>query len=155
MRQLIFLVLLLMIVLFYGCKAKENMEFESPSIEKQMLGGFHPLKKMISNTENQSSANAGFFLFAGSLHQESSQIETVQFSWETNDGSYAISKVRIEDVRIRICKSVTTPYIEFHYEEPCHLFSQKLQELIEESVQYIEIFCNESDWPTDIQLPMN
>ncbi|HNV96910.1 MAG TPA: hypothetical protein PKL13_01165 [bacterium] len=136
---------------------KVDNESNLQSIEKQILSGTHPLRKMISSTENQSQTNAGFFLFIGGLRHNNSQIQTVQFSWKTNDGSYAISKLNIEDVRIKINNSIETPYVTFNYEESEFWFEEnpKLQKIIEKSVLYAEITCNEKDWPTDIKLPMN
>lgn len=156
MKKPTLFMLLLIVILFFGCMEELDNKNYSPSIEQQLLGGIHPLRKMVSETENQSQTNAGFFLFAGELHHKDSQIQTVQFSWQTNSGSYAISKLNMEDVRIRIIDSVETPCVTFHYKESFWFEKNpKLQSIIEESVLYAEITCNEKDWPTDIKLPMN
>ena len=119
----------------------------SESSVGQILAGEHQLRKMTNVTTSES--NGSFFLFLGSFSQSESL--KVSFAWKMNDGTFAISTLPMEKIRIKINNVVATPTIKF-----CWTRSQykNVQWAIDHHVLYAVITCKDSDWPQSISLPL-
>ena len=112
-----------------------------------ILAGEHQLRKMIGVAPSES--NGSFFLFVGSFSQ--SEALKVSFAWKMRDGTFAISTLPIEKIRVKINNAVTIPTIKFRWTMSDQ---EDIQWIIGEHVLYAVITCKDSDWPQDIQLPL-
>lgn len=129
---------------------------EESAVDK-ILQGEHQLRKMITEDGSKSSINGGFFLIAGWINSKSENLTKVTFSWLMNDGTYAISSLPIEKIRIKFDETKDNPVIKFkwrpgEYFNNCEIETQMLMNL---HVIYALVTCREKDWPTDITLPLN
>ncbi len=121
----------------------------------------HVLRKIVETRQDGWRASGGYFLIAGSMTAESVSKTEVRFAWQMNDGTYVVSALPLEQVRIRIDDSVKAPTVEFHISErsrggcESNVPNGTLDGLIKNTVDYIVVTCQESDWPVNIQLPLN
>lgn len=127
---------------------------QKPSFAERMLGGEHKLRKMGERIETSSRISGGYFLFWGSLEGSATTNVTVTFAWRLNDGTYAISSLPIEKIRIAFNEKAETPTIKFGWGSFC--WGQTIQELMDsEGMLYAVVTIRENDWPTQINLPLN
>ena len=123
-----------------------------PSQAEQILGGEHKLRKMIERTGTNSNISGGFFLFAGALNGGTTTNVLVKFAWEMNDGTYAISSLPLEKIRVKLDEKVATPTIKFRWGSDN---TSDVQHLMDQHVLYAVITARESDWPVQVNLPLN
>ncbi len=136
-------------LLVVGCDEPPQL----PSKTEQILQGDHKLRKMVERTETNSHISGGFFLFVGALNGGTTTNVSVKFAWEMNDGTYAISSLPIEKIRIKLDEKVATPTIKFRW-GPCRN-TRRTQHLMDDHVLYAVITAKESDWPVQVNLPLN
>jgi prepilin-type N-terminal cleavage/methylation domain-containing protein len=113
---------------------QNQMPVEPDSAGAQVLQGEHKLRKMFPQN---------YFLNSGTQ---------ITFAWPLKDGTYAISTLPIEKIRVKFDQTVDAPTIKFcwtpaNYAQPDYLMSHH--------VIYALITVRESDWPAQIQLPLN
>ncbi|MFA6603278.1 MAG: hypothetical protein WCT10_00380 [Patescibacteria group bacterium] len=118
-----------------------------------ILQGEHQLRKIAERTETSSRATGGFFLFVGSYGSSSQQQVIVRFAWQMPDGIYAISSLPLERIRVKLDNAAAVPTIRFNW-EPCGYEGPTIQTLMDDHVQYAVVTVRESDWPIDINLPL-
>ncbi len=132
-----------------GCAKKSQESFAG-----KILKGEHCLRKMMEKTEVNSKISGSFFLLGGSFSGETEEITSVKFAWKMNDGTYAISSLPLEKIRVKFDETATTPTIKFrwlHYD----LSECPTQYLMNNQIFYAVITVKEKDWPTQINLPLN
>jgi len=142
------------IVLFVTLLACVYIEFtpNKPSQTQLVLEGEHRLHKMPERTDG-TSRTFEFFLFAGDFTQSTST--AVKFAWEMKDGSYAISSLPLEKIRIRFDEKATTPTIRFQWSTTAFTENMRdLQRMIDYNVHWAVITTRESDWPAKVDLPI-
>lgn len=152
-----------MIVVFLLCLSgcdfeteEAKVSYSEPSTSEFLLSGKHVLRKMFTGAETSNSVSGGYFMFlgvgGGSAQSDTKRVSTVQFAWKMNDDTYAISSLPLEKIRIRFSDKATTPIIEFVYTKTS---VHDLVWLMENTVNYAVVTIKESDWPTDVRLPMS
>ena len=124
-----------------------------PSAVKPILGGEHNLRKMTERNGVDLSVSGGFFLVSGEVSVTQKTQTLIKFAWELNDGTYAISSLPLEKIRIKIDNNVTVPTISFSWEE--NYYKHQIQDLMDCCVDYALITIKESDWPIQVNLPLN
>lgn len=137
------------ILLSWDSKQKAAREAVDVAKVSAILQGDHPLRKITERTE--SSLAGSFFLVVGEVNGRTSSV--VKFAWKMNDGTYAISSLQLEKIRVRFDENATTPTIRFHWEQP-YFATDQVQELMN-SVLYATLTIRENDWPIQVQLPLN
>ena len=138
-----------------GCSDKGP---EPPSKAQAILGGEHKLRKMVERTDMKTSASGGFFLFVGGFETSAKTSVTVKFAWQMNDGTYAISSLPLEKIRVKLDDGAAVPTIKFRwrpYYSPRPRRTPQVQELMDTFVLYAVVTVRERDWPVHIQLPLN
>lgn len=152
MKRFVAMVFILMIGFFaIGCD--NDRKPEVPQAE-QILKGEHRLRKMAERTDVKSRTASSSFLVFGGL---STTIETnlsVKFAWEMNDGTYAISSLPIEKIRIKFDEKAIVPTIKFRWYR-CHVLCEDVQKLMNDNVSYAVVTVREEDWPVQVNLPLN
>src|SRR3989344_9691087 len=88
-------------ILVSGCGKSGSEVPPPPSKAEQVLGGEHVLRKMVEMTELKHSAHGSFFLVVGEFSAETTSKLAVKFAWRMNDGTYAISSLPIEKIRVK------------------------------------------------------
>lgn len=139
-----------------GCEQQAD-----PDRIKPILYGKHVLRRMVETNQRDTHFSAGFFLISGDIEANSTTNITVRFAWSLNGSNeFVISKLPIENIRVRLDKKVDTPTIEFNW-LPCNKSGLSLwcdpndmQDLIWKHVHYATINAKESDWPLDIHMPL-
>lgn len=129
-----------------------------PQVEK-ILRGEHKLRKMTERMDVNSGISGGFFLFAGSLSGSTETTASVKFAWEMSDGTYAISSLPLEKIRVKLDEKAIVPTIKFNWEE-LGLYgsgsqAMEIQNLMDRHVHYAVVTIRESDWPVQVNLPLN
>ena len=135
---------------FHAEKA-EKQRFISPA--QPILEGEHVLRKMGESVGNDTKASSSFFLISGSTSAESNTSMAINFAWRMSDGTYAGSTLPLSKVRFSFDENAVTPTVKFRW-LPCR---QKctVDNLMTYYVQYMVISIRESDWPKNINLPLN
>lgn len=136
-----------------GCAEPPNKGDTLTSI----LGGEHNLRRMAEKTEKNFEAHGSFFLLMGDIHAKSEEKIVVKFAWQMNDGIYAIGSLPLEKIRVRLSEKAASPTISFGFEPgyyPC-FGNHNIEMIFQELVHYAVITCKESDWPINVQLPLN
>lgn len=131
---------------------------------ENIFGGERTLRKMLnfSSSDSKWSIGGAYFMIAGAIVGEGSTKTDffIHFYWKTNDGSFSPNRLAWNRIRVNpvpnsrevvptirfILKS--GGFTRFHNET-------SIQKLIDNNVLYAIITCNERDWPSDVQLPMN
>lgn len=147
MKRTFLFIFLVFSIFFIGC----DQQSMPPSPAERILSGEHELRKMTERMESKSSASGQFFLLWGSYSQSSSTSLNVKFSWKMNDGMYAISSLPIEKFRIQFNEAQQVPTIKFRWTRSR---SNQIQDIMETNVLYVVLIIKESDWPTNINLPL-
>ncbi len=126
------------------------------------------LRKMLPSKEHevtQGSASGWFFLFAGQANGSYSETTetTVTFAWEYN-GSYVISTVPLQKMRVRISDLDTAPPsvtlvvnkggCGFTLDGIGSEFNSNQNGFLDKFIDYVEVTCRSEDWPTEISLPL-
>src|SRR3989344_7043637 len=106
---------------------------QPPSQAEQILQGEHKLRKMVERTETNSYISGGFFLFVGALSGGTTTNVLVKFAWEMNDGTYALSSLPLEKIRVKLDEKATTPTIKFRW-RPHN--TPDVQHLMDEHILY-------------------
>ena len=145
---LVFLVGLFVI----GCSQRP----QQPSQAEQILKGEHKLRKMLERSETDSRISGGFFLIVGGLNGTINTSISMKFAWEMNDGTYAISSLPLEKIRVKLDEKVTTPTIKFRWQRWHNSFgTAQVQKLMDSYILYAVLTVRESDWPVQVSLPLN
>ncbi|MDP3947637.1 MAG: hypothetical protein Q8Q41_03035 [bacterium] len=137
-----------------GCADKGP---EPPSKAQAILEGEHKLRKMVERTDAKTSTSGGFFLFVGGFDSSAKTSVTVKFAWQMNDGTYAISSLPLEKIRVKLDDGAAVPTIKFRWlpYDSYRRTTPRVQELMDRFVLYAVVTARERDWPVHIQLPLN
>jgi hypothetical protein len=142
-------------LLLPSCLSKKEKEESQAGL---MLRGEHELRKMNNFTSTNSKTNASFFLISSNFNQEKKEDLQVKFAWKMNDGTYAISSLPLEKIRIKFDPNSQAPVIKFkwiRYPFGINYRVAQTQELMDKYVCYAVLVIREEDWPTKIHLPLN
>jgi hypothetical protein len=148
MKKFVSLMVLLAALFALGCRPQPK----PPSQAELILGGEHKLRKMTERTDVSLEISGGFFLFGG--HANGSVL-SVKFAWEMNDGTYALSSLPLEKIRVKFDEQITSPTIKFRWRRYDGEVAPQTQNLMDYYVSYALITIRESDWPAQIELPLN
>lgn len=125
---------------------------ETPSPAEAVLKGNHPLRKMITVDRARARAYSGLFFFSYSGTSD----RMLTFSWLMNDGTYAISTLHIEEMRVVLDPKATQPSIKFRWVRSGRTPTTPTpQSLMNQNVLYAVVTVRPEDWPIDVQLPLN
>lgn len=128
---------------------------QPPSQAEQILNGEHMLRKMAERMDVSSRISGSFFLFVGDLSGTTKTTISVKFAWEMNDGTYALSSLPLEKIRVKLDKKATTPTIKFRWRPYICCGTAQIQTLMDDYVSYAVVTVRESDWPVQVNLPLN
>lgn len=138
---------------------EEKQEAPKPSYAEKILSGEHGLRKMAERIGTESKTSASFFLIAGNFKSSTSTETLIKFAWKMNDGTYAFSSLPLEKFRVRFEETASVPTVKFRWRSSnCGCPSDRvrqIQELMDDYVLYALLTVRESDWPTQITLPLN
>ena len=141
----------------------------------------HQLRKMFVKDVKfkkpaKGSFSGGFFLLLGGVSgkyegEKEYAATYVRFAWEIEDNTYHIATLPLEKIRIKIVENIKTPTVSFFLNE--YRISRDLnpidysytsrilkdyynpQPVFEEYLKYVTVTCKDSDWPTEIKLPLD
>ncbi len=113
------------------------------------------LRKMAERTDASSRVYGSFFLFMGDLSATTKTTVSVKFAWEMNDGTYALSSLPLEKIRVKLDEKAAAPTIKFRWRPYPLRRTVEVQELMDEYVIYAVVTVKESDWPVRVSLPLN
>ncbi|MBI2640218.1 MAG: hypothetical protein HYW90_05025 [Candidatus Sungbacteria bacterium] len=144
---------LVLLVWFFASGCTERPEPPSPA--EQILKGEHKLRKMSERTNTDSSISGSFFFVVGGFNGSTTTQVLLKFAWEMNDGTYAISSLPLEKIRVKINEEAATPTIKFRWRRYEFRSTPQIQDLMDRYVVYALVTARESDWPVQIRLPLN
>ena len=147
-----FCVLIAVTSIIYLAVRRSPQKLQSSQAE-QILKGEHKLRKIAERTDVNSKISGSFFLFVGGLNGKAETTVSVKFAWEMNDGTYALSSLPLEKIRVKLDENATTPTIKFRWTRSYP--NPEVQELMDNYVIYAVISVRESDWPVQVNLPLN
>ena len=78
-----------------------------------ILRGTHALRRIVESTDHSMQASAGFFLILGEVSASSKDEMKIRFAWRMNDGTYAISTLPLEHIRVKMDEGAVVPTITF------------------------------------------
>ena len=144
----------LLVGLFFmvGCNEQAS---QPPSEAERVLKGEHKLRKMAERMDVNSRISGSFFIFVGGLSGTTKTTVSVKFAWEMNDGIYAFSSLPLEKIRVKLDEKATTPTIKFLWRRWQGRGTPEVQGLMDDYVSYAVVTVRESDWPTQVSLPLN
>jgi hypothetical protein len=151
MRRISIALILLIGFFAFGCERKPL----PPSPAELTLGGEHKLRKMTERTEADSRISASFFLIFGNVSGSTTTRALVKFAWEMNDGTYAISSLPLEKIRIRFDENSINPTIRFRWVRYGSKDTPEPQKLMDYYVVYALVTVRENEWPIQVKMPLN
>ncbi len=119
----------------------------------QVLQGEHALRKMGQLVGTTTKSSQCFFLVAYNQNEKKETTVMIKFSWQMNDGNFAISSLPLEKFRFKLDNKTTSPTIKFRWELSSN--NPNLQEVMNTKIVYALLTIREDQWPVDIDLPMN
>lgn len=142
--------------------------FNTQMIWEKNFHGKHELKRMSVFNQTTKQTVGSFFLVVGSVTSTETTNSTIRFCWKHPDGSYVFSEVGFNKIKIRITNT-DNPYIEFKLKDEIaypgfvngkgdkiskreYLYYMSIEGGVDWWVDYITIYCKESDFPTDVNL---
>lgn len=150
---------LLMAFSAIGCEKKEEGALaEHQRIIGEIIGGEHRLRKMSERTNMESKTSGSFFILLGDFRSSTETKVHVKFAWEMNDGTYAISSLPLEKIRIKIDEKAKTPTVQFVWNLGCFFGCRNyrdLQYMMDHAVDYAVVTARDLDWPAQVDLPLN
>lgn len=156
MRKIAAFGIISVLVLFLGGFFVVGCGPRPPSQAERILKGEHKLRKMAERTDTNSRISASFFILVGSYSSTTETKTAVKFAWEMNDGTYALSSLPLEKIRVKLDEKATVPTIKFRWRPYCRCYNEpQVQELMDNNVCYAVVTVKESDWPVQVNLPMN
>lgn len=149
-KMILFIVIIISLLGFNAC---------GPQPKKigidDILSGEHQLRKMGQLVGSESKTKQSFFLISYNQKETKTTVVSIKFAWKMNDGTYALSSLPLEKIRIKLEKNISAPTIKFRWNS-CDCANINItQEIMDMNVLYAVITVSETDWPTDISLPMN
>lgn len=125
MKKWIMFVLILMLLIPIPTICYASNDKEETSATGLILQGQHELMKM----------------FKDSYFQQTNDI--IAMCWKTNEGSWIISNLSLEQLRFVYDDYISTPYIKFKWKKDT---STDIPRIMKSAVIYVEIHCKQSDW---------
>lgn len=100
---------------------------------------------------------------SGHSYSEAFDVINVIFAWDTGDNTYAITKLPLDQCRIKLDDEVITPTVGLYLqiEQYCNFLYSKSQldrdqqQYLGRHFAYAVISCRSSDWPSSIELPLD
>jgi hypothetical protein len=131
---------------------------EHKDIDK-IFSGNHELRRL-DYLDIKHPANFGasyFLLFAHASGSGESTEQYISFSWKLKNGEYVLSKVPMEQIRVKFEASAVKPYISFGYNlETIQLGGRSANSMIPYIVKYgmdyVVVHCRESDYKPKIEI---
>jgi hypothetical protein len=138
----------LLLATLFGCKST----LESPTT--RALKGRHKLHELVARAEGETKPADSFFLFSDDFgHKEVSEM-SVKFSWQTSDGSFAVTALPLSKIKIKVDGRTNTPTVSFEWEEPLGKPQLAPQELMDRAVTSATIYIQQkADWPPFVHAP--
>ena len=137
-------VILIAILILSSCEVNRGL---SPT--GKILQGEHILRKFKVVHETGTRWSGSYFLIGGSASGGSYSSTKISFSWKMNTGEYAISEMPLNEIRVHLDSTITTPYIKFHW-KPGN--NENLQQILSWKVNYMVVYCREEDFPMDVRI---
>lgn len=142
------------LIFMVGCGEAERKPLSTPKVEEltpagEILKGEHQLRKVAAKIDVDSRTTTSYFMFT-SVREGSNIVHnfSVKFSWMMNDGSYMLSSLPLDKIRVRFDVSYEVPTIKFRW-KPSK--TTDISELMRSNIVYAVITTKESDWP----IPLN
>ena len=149
-------IILFTIPLLFSCNGYEKQEISKVN---NYLKGNHKLRKLNANEQIvQTPLSASYFLFFASATGGSEEkVQYIAFSWLNNDSEYVLSKVLLEDVRIKFHKDLKEPYVTFKHDFTGGTYPTGDDILNSSSslsmvLTSVTVHCNEEDYPKNINI---
>lgn len=156
--------LLFLNILTSACASSEA---RVPTKSMVFFDGKHSLQRLVQYSETESQLSGGGFFFlgtgVGSISGETKNNYSVKFAWKSNeDGSFIISSIPLEKVRVKFDEKIEVPQVEFklycnrdYCGEDWLLRNYGQQRLIDDGyIIYATITVKSSDWPLKIEMPL-
>lgn len=138
----VLLVIIVMMAALPGCcgqpRGPESIEQQSKL--GQVLFGDHQLRRIFTDENDK----ADIFMFS-----TNNGVMTATFSWQMNDGMWAISTLPIDKLRVNFSES-SEPSVKFCWRRS--LSVPAMEEIMGSYVSYAVITISERDWPIKLQM---
>lgn len=136
-------------------ESKKSDTPSSPPVEQftnagKILKGEHQLRKVAAKMNpDLSVATTSYFMFA-SCREGSNVLHnfSVKFSWLMNDGSYSLSSLSLDKIRVKFDESYEVPTIKFRWRPSDY---SDVSYLMGNEVIYAVVTTKESDWPIPLK----
>lgn len=171
--QLLSLALLLALSIFVtGCSnssaAVDVSQLQTPG--EYYLGGKHELRKFNDDTKVTHHEGGWWFILIGGSGKKDVVDAKIAIWWKMNDGTYGLSRIALEDLRIKLDETATTPYLEFaqRYNHDEFFKDHDLKDytpdanpgataddLIRIYANHVILTVRPEDWPIELHLPQN
>ena len=115
--------------------------------------GEHTLRHIGERTELNGSVSGTFFILLGGMQGSMTSESVLYFSWEMNDGTYAICKLPFCKIRVKLVEEQEIPTIRFRWRPDYHR-KRPLEYIMKKRVIYALILCKPEDWAPVIKMPL-
>lgn len=119
------------------------------------LDGNHELRKFKTVTKEGYRMSGSYFLLGGSVHGSSFKEVIISFSFQMPNGDYAMGELPMSKIRVHVDSTIIKPYVKFDYEYFSFYSNgngKLLQFALDNSVNYMTIYCKEEDFPYDVKM---
>jgi len=138
-------------LVFGALTVSANCGRKEPSQVEAFLKGEHVLRKMSPERPQASFQGSAWFIIGlGAASADGTSDYMVNFAWQTNDGTYAISSLPLTSFMIKFDENATTPTVKFRWQSGRSKTVQGAMRL----VIYALLTIRESDWPPQVNLPL-
>ena len=111
--------------------------------------GPYKLRKFVVKDEKSGAISGSYFLFMGSISGNYKESEKAMFSWQRENGGYQISKVEVEKICVFIT-NVENPYVIFMFPHEYDDYAKR--KYFERLVEEVDIYCKDTDYPSELKI---
>lgn len=122
-----------------------------------MFGGQFELKKFNVYDSKGQWLHGSFFFGIGSIDGGTTDDHMVSFCWKDRNNEFIVTKIKVEDIKVKVETGLTKPYVTFigHFHPdyfPDVIDTLNLNVSFQEFMTMIVVHCNEQDFQTDVNI---
>jgi hypothetical protein len=123
-----------------------------------LFAGEFEIKKFNVYDSKGAWLHGSFFLGSGSIDGGTTDDHMVSFCWKARSGEYIVSKIKVENIKVKIEPGLQKPYITFlgsFIDPPIagdEVDTVNINKTFEQVMTMIIIHCNEDDFKTDVNI---
>jgi hypothetical protein len=140
-----------------ACVHDNKIHADNDRVVAQMFSGNFEIKKFNTYDTKGAWLHGSFFLGCGSIDGGTTDEHMVSFCWKDRDGEYIVSKINVNNIKVKIEPGLTKPYLIFIGRFKTDGWknaddTNDVNDWFNTYMTMVVIHCNEDDFKTDVNI---